>query len=182
MLARPVVIKFIASVEPDLAARQRFLMEARAAARIQHPNVVAVYRVGELGDRPFIVSELLRGRLLAELPRPMPCPRVLSLGVELARGLAAAHRRSVVHCDVKPSNVIVGDDGTAKLFDFGWRGSSRMAMTTDRPRWPARPTTWRPRSGLVRRRRDTPTCMRSARCCTSWSRASRRSATSRSRG
>lgn len=119
VLARSVVIKFIAGVEPDLVARRRFLMEARAAARIQHPNVVAVYRVGELGDRPYIVSELVRGRVLAERPKPIACTEVEPLAIDLARGLAAAHRRGVVHCDIKPGNVIVGDDGTAKLFDFG---------------------------------------------------------------
>jgi serine/threonine protein kinase len=60
VLARPVAIEFLGA-DPDPAARQRFLMEARTAARIQHPNVVSIYRVGELGDRPYIVSELVRG-------------------------------------------------------------------------------------------------------------------------
>jgi len=119
VLARPVAIKFIAGVDPDLAARQRFLMEARAAARIQHPNVVSVYRVGELGDRPYIVSELIRGKSLADHPRPMPWAQALGIAIELARGLAAAHRRGVVHCDIKPGNAMVTDDGVAKLVDFG---------------------------------------------------------------
>ncbi|MEO8698585.1 MAG: protein kinase [Kofleriaceae bacterium] len=119
VLARSVAIKFIAGVDPDLDARQRFLMEARAAARIQHPNVVGVYRVGELGDRPYIVSELIRGTSLAELPRPMPWQKALDLAIELARGLAAAHRRGVVHCDIKPGNAMLTDDGVAKLVDFG---------------------------------------------------------------
>src|SRR5262249_14291741 len=64
VLARTIAIKFI-GVDPDPAARQRFLMEARAAARIQHPNVVSIYRVGELGDQPYIVSELVRGTPLS---------------------------------------------------------------------------------------------------------------------
>ena len=119
LLARQVAIKFIAGVEPDLAARQRFIMEARAAARIQHPNVVAVYRVGELAERPYIVSELVRGTPLSELPRPMPDASVLELGVALARGLAAAHRRGVIHCDIKLGNAMVTEDGIAKLVDFG---------------------------------------------------------------
>jgi len=118
VLARAVAIKFIAGV-PDLTARRRFLLEARATARIQHPNVVTVYRVGEVADRPYLVSELVRGHALDELPRPRPWLEVLTLGVELARGLAAAHRRGVVHCDVKPQNVMVGDDGVPKLVDFG---------------------------------------------------------------
>jgi formylglycine-generating enzyme required for sulfatase activity len=118
VLARPVAIKFI-GVDPDPAARQRFLMEARAAARIQHPNVVSIYRVGELGDRPYIVSELVRGTALSDVQRPMAWGKALAIAIDLARGLAAAHRRGVVHCDIKPSNVMVTEDGLAKLVDFG---------------------------------------------------------------
>jgi formylglycine-generating enzyme required for sulfatase activity len=118
VLARPIAIKFI-GVDPDPAARQRFLMEARAAARIQHPNVVSIYRVGELGDRPYIVSELVRGTALSDVPRPVPWARALAIAIDLARGLAAAHRRGVVHCDIKPSNVMMTEDGLAKLVDFG---------------------------------------------------------------
>src|ERR1041384_384807 len=87
VLARPVAIKFIAGVDPDLAARQRFLMEARAAARIQHPNVVSIYRVGELADRPYIVSELVRGTSLAQVARPMTSSAAIAIAIDLARGL-----------------------------------------------------------------------------------------------
>jgi len=118
VLARPIAIKFI-GVDPDPAARQRFLMEARAAARIQHPNVVSIYRVGELGDRPYIVSELVRGTVLSDVARPMAWAKALAVAIDLSRGLAAAHRRGVVHCDIKPSNVMVTEDGVAKLVDFG---------------------------------------------------------------
>jgi serine/threonine protein kinase len=76
VLARAVAIKFIAGV-PDLGARRRFLLEARATARVQHPNVVSVYRVGEVADRPYLVSELIRGRPLSELPKPRPWAEVL---------------------------------------------------------------------------------------------------------
>ncbi len=119
LLARQVAIKFIAGVEPDLEARQRFLMEARASARIQHPNVLGVYRVGELGDRLYIVSELVRGKSLAELEHPVPWRMVLDIAIELARGLAAAHRKGVVHCDIKTSNAMITEDNVAKLVDFG---------------------------------------------------------------
>jgi formylglycine-generating enzyme required for sulfatase activity len=118
VLARHVAIKFL-TVEADPAARQRFLVEARAAARVQHPNVASVFRVGELGDRPYIVGELVGGSSLAQLSRPMEWTRVLAIAVQIARGLAAAHRSGVLHCDVKPANVMVGDDGVAKLVDFG---------------------------------------------------------------
>ena len=118
VLARPIAIKFTGA-DPDPAARQRFLMEARAVARIQHPNVVAIYRVGELGDQPYIVSELVRGSSLAVIERPLPWARALPIAIDLARGLAAAHRNGVVHCDIKPANVMLTEDGTAKLVDFG---------------------------------------------------------------
>ncbi|MGH9886815.1 MAG: serine/threonine-protein kinase, partial [bacterium] len=127
VLARPIAIKFIGA-DPDPAARQRFLMEARAAARIQHPNVVSTYRVGELGDRPYIVSELVRGTALSDVARPMPWPRVLAIAIDLSRGLAAAHRRGVVHCDIKPSNVMVTEEGVAKLVDFGLAQVLREGM------------------------------------------------------
>ncbi|HET9990221.1 MAG TPA: serine/threonine-protein kinase, partial [Kofleriaceae bacterium] len=118
VLARPIAIKFTGA-DPDPSARQRFLMEARAIARIQHPNVVAIYRVGELGDQPYIVSELVRGSSLAALARPLPWARVLPIAIDLARGLAAAHRNGVVHCDIKPANIMLTEDGVAKLVDFG---------------------------------------------------------------
>ena len=118
VLARPIAIKFI-GLDPDPAARQRFLMEARAAARIQHPNVVSIYRVGELGDRPYVVSELVRGTPLSEAARPMAWTAALAIAIDLGRGLAAAHRRGVVHCDIKPGNVMMTEEGVAKLVDFG---------------------------------------------------------------
>ena len=72
VLARPVAVKFIAGCEPDAETRQRFLLEARAAARIQHPNVVTIYRVGELEQQPYIVTEFVRGQTLDKLERPLP--------------------------------------------------------------------------------------------------------------
>src|SRR5687768_11705516 len=117
VLARPVAVKFIP--QPDAIARQRLLVEARAVARIQHPNVVGIYRVGELDERPYLVTEFVRGRSLADVDKPVPAPRALELGIELARGLAAAHRRGVLHGDIKPANVILSDDGVPKLLDFG---------------------------------------------------------------
>ena len=110
ILERTVAVKFISGLEPSQTARERFLVEARAAARLQHPNVVTIYRVGELGDRPFIISELVHGKGLDTLPKPMDFTRALELGKGLARGLAAAHRRDVLHRDIKPANAILTDD------------------------------------------------------------------------
>jgi len=119
VLDRPVAVKFISGLEPSQTARDRFLVEARAAARLQHPNVVTIYRVGELDDRPFIISEFVYGKSLDTVPKPMEYARVLELGKGLARGLAAAHRRNVLHRDIKPANAILTDDGEVKLLDFG---------------------------------------------------------------
>lgn len=119
VLARLVAVKFIAALEPNVEARQRFLIEARAAARVQHPNVVTIYRVGEIDGRPYLITEFARGRTLDRLPRPVPFAQALEIGIDLARGLAAAHRKGVLHCDIKSANVVLTDEGSAKLLDFG---------------------------------------------------------------
>jgi formylglycine-generating enzyme required for sulfatase activity len=117
LLERTVAVKFIPVLDPE--ALPRFLIEARAAARIQHPNVATLYRAGQFQGHPYLVSEYIRGTSLDRLPRPQPWQRVLEIGVGLARGLAAAHRRHVLHRDIKPGNAILEESGTVKLLDFG---------------------------------------------------------------
>lgn len=119
LLDRPVAIKFLAGLAHSQVARQRFLTEARAIARLTHPHVVSIYRIGEWSGHPFLVSEYARGQSLDRLPRPLSAGRVRELGLGLSRGLAAAHRRGVLHRDLKPANAIVTTDGTVKLLDFG---------------------------------------------------------------
>jgi eukaryotic-like serine/threonine-protein kinase len=119
LLDRPVAIKFIAARDFDAVARERFMVEARAIARVQHPNVVLVHRAGELDGRPYLISEFIRGRSLESLPKPMHWMRALELAIGLARGLAAAHRRGVLHRDIKPANALLADVGEVKLVDFG---------------------------------------------------------------
>jgi formylglycine-generating enzyme required for sulfatase activity len=118
-LERRVAVKFIASSQPEPWVRAYFETEARTIARLQHPNIVNVFRVGEVGGHPYIVSEYVVGQSLAELPLPVPWRRVLALGVGLARGLVAAHRQGVLHRDIKPSNALLTEDGEVKLLDFG---------------------------------------------------------------
>ena len=118
VLDRPVAIKFLNVVDANARARERFLTEARAAARIQHPNVMAVYRVGELEGRLYIIGEYIRGQSLSELPRPAPAKDILKIGIDLARGLACAHRMGVLHRDVKLANAMLSESGEVKLLDF----------------------------------------------------------------
>ncbi|HWO21496.1 MAG TPA: bifunctional serine/threonine-protein kinase/formylglycine-generating enzyme family protein [Kofleriaceae bacterium] len=119
LLDRPVAIKFISAHDIGAAARERFFTEGRAVARLSHPNVVAVYRVGEVKQRPYLISEYVRGTSLAAIAKPIPWERALKIGIGLARGLGAAHRRGVLHRDIKPANVVLGEDDEAKLLDFG---------------------------------------------------------------
>lgn len=117
-LDRLVAIKFLNRLEEGYGTR--FRREALAAARVQHPNVVTIHRVGEVEGRPYLVYEYIRGASLEALPKPIPWRRAHEIGLDLARGLAAAHRCGVLHRDIKPGNVIVaGETGQAKLIDFG---------------------------------------------------------------
>ncbi len=118
VLDRSVAVKFIGNVAPDAEDRDRFLVEARAVARIQHPNVMVIYRVGELEGHPFLITEYIRGKSLADLTTPLPWRKVLELGIGLARGLATAHRMGVLHRDIKLANAVLSEDGEVKLLDF----------------------------------------------------------------
>ncbi|HZJ66988.1 MAG TPA: serine/threonine-protein kinase, partial [Kofleriaceae bacterium] len=118
LLDRLVAVKFVAHA-PTRRMRERFAIEARAAARLSHANVVTVHRYGELAGRPYLVSEYIRGHSLDKIAKPVEAARALELGIALARGLAAVHRQGIVHRDIKPANAIVTADGDVKLVDFG---------------------------------------------------------------
>jgi eukaryotic-like serine/threonine-protein kinase len=131
-LDRPVAIKLLAeNLAGDPAFRERFLREARLAARLSHPNVVSVYDAGETADgRPYIVMEHVRGVTLADLTQqrgPLPPDEAVALAVQASRGLAHAHAAGLVHRDVKPQNLLLREDGTLKVADFG---IARAAETT----------------------------------------------------
>ena len=120
-LGREVALKILhRDVDHDPERRRRFLDEARAACRLNHPNILVVHDVGTDGDQPYLVTELIDGRSLKdELDAgPMPMSRVLDLATQIADGLAAAHRVPLVHRDLKPGNVMIAN-GRAKIIDFG---------------------------------------------------------------
>src|SRR5688500_2795129 len=119
-LDRRVAIKVLVEDE-DPEARTRLVREARAAAQLDHPNVVAVYDVGEVEGSPYIAMELVSGRTLRSYvgdASVTPKERVRCL-LEVARALGAAHDAGLVHRDVKPENVIIRGDGRVKVLDFG---------------------------------------------------------------
>jgi len=119
-LHRQVAIKLLAEhLAGDADFRKRFLREARLAARLSHPNVVSVYDAGEAEDgRPFIVMEYVPGTTFVELGQIAPGEAV-ELTTQACRGLAHAHAAGLVHRDVKPQNLLLRDDGTVKVADFG---------------------------------------------------------------
>jgi serine/threonine protein kinase len=117
-LDRMVAVKFIGPTGgPDATAR--FEVEARALARINHPNVVAVYQLGEVDGLQILVYELVDGISLDRLIGQPTWEQTLGIICDLARGLAAAHQAGVLHRDLKPANAMLTTDGVAKLIDFG---------------------------------------------------------------
>jgi serine/threonine protein kinase len=119
---RDVAIKVLPSnASSDPGRLQRFEQEARAAAALNHPNILAVYDVGVLDGAPYIVSELLDGQTLrARLASgPLPVRTSLDFAAQIADGLAAAHEKGILHRDLKPDNVFVTPDGRVKILDFG---------------------------------------------------------------
>jgi eukaryotic-like serine/threonine-protein kinase len=121
-LERDVAIKVLpelASADPDRL--HRFEVEAKAAAALNHPNILAVFEMGTYAGVPYLVSELLEGMTLSECVRrgPVPLRKAIDYGVQIAHGLAAAHDKGIVHRDLKPDNLFVTKDGRVKILDFG---------------------------------------------------------------
>ncbi|MBZ5629850.1 MAG: serine/threonine protein kinase, partial [Acidobacteriia bacterium] len=121
-LERTVAIKVLPeSFAGDADRLRRFEQEARAVAALNHPNIMAVYDIGERQGTPYMVSELLDGETLREKMKEgaMAQRRAVEYASQIAEGLAAAHDKGVVHRDLKPENVFVSNDGRVKVLDFG---------------------------------------------------------------
>jgi eukaryotic-like serine/threonine-protein kinase len=122
-LQRPVAIKLMnREVATDSDQLERFRREARAVAQLSHPHIVGVIDAGEDESRPYIVFECIEGETLKERIRRqgrLPVAEAVAYAIEIARALGAAHARHIVHRDVKPQNVLIDEEGSAKVTDFG---------------------------------------------------------------
>jgi len=133
VLGRTVAIKVMNdSIARQEDLRKRFLHEAQAAASLQHPNVVCIYDLGEQDGHLFIAMEFVDGvdlERLIELGEPMSLQARLDIIIDVLTGLAFAHKRGIVHRDIKPANIRIGEDGRAKIMDFGVAHLASSSMT-----------------------------------------------------
>src|SRR5688572_26826817 len=122
-LNKPVAVKVLRGDLPtDMQGVERFLREARAAARLEHQRIVPVYDAGKQDGMYYLVMQYVAGESLASRLRRekcLPVPEALRIFRAVAEGLAYAHLNGIVHRDVKPDNVLLGDDGSVKIVDFG---------------------------------------------------------------
>jgi serine/threonine protein kinase len=134
VLDRAVAIKVMNdSIARQDDLRKRFLHEAQAAGSLQHPNVVCIYDLGEADGHLFIAMEFVQGvdlEHLIEMGEPLPLQAKLDIIIDVLTGLAFAHKRGIVHRDIKPANIRVGEDGRAKIMDFGVAHLASSSMTS----------------------------------------------------
>jgi eukaryotic-like serine/threonine-protein kinase len=121
-LGRRVALKFLPEkTDHDPSALERFLREARAASALNHPGICIIHAIEEFEGRTFIAMELLEGQPLDKMVTgaSLPIPQTLGIGIQLADALDAAHKKGIVHRDIKPGNIFVADRGAVKILDFG---------------------------------------------------------------
>ena len=135
-LERQVAVKLMhREIASDSDQLERFRREARSVAQLNHPHIVGVIDAGEEDGRPYIVFEYVEGETLKERIRRMgrlPIDEAIAYSIEIARALGAAHARNIVHRDIKPQNVLVDEEGSAKVTDFGIaRSLEEEGLTAD---------------------------------------------------
>ena len=186
-LNRDIAIKVLpAAFSDDVERLHRFEQEAQAAGALNHPNILSVYDVATHDGAPYVVSELLEGESLRDrlLSAPLAQRKAIDYAIQVARGLAAAHEKGIVHRDVKPDNLFITKDDRVKILDFGLQSwSSHSPETRRKPMYrrarstPIPAPCWEPLVTCLRNRyeaaRPIParTFSRSVRCSTRWSRA-----------
>ena len=132
-LGRDVAIKILpSSFSSDRDRLQRFEQEARAAAALNHPNILAIFDIGSESGAPYVVSELLEGETLRDRLRtgPLNPRRAIEFSLQILHGLAAAHEKGITHRDLKPENVFLTNDGRVKILDFGLAKLTRPEEAT----------------------------------------------------
>ena len=150
-LDRKVALKVLAQPSPNPDQVARFEREAKAAAALDHPNILAIHEFGHDGSIPYVVMELLEGRNLRQRLQdgPLPVRTAIDYALDIARGLLAAHEKGIWHRDLKPENIFITRDGRVKILDFGLaniRGSSDALSASADPGATREPLT---RPGLV---------------------------------
>jgi tetratricopeptide (TPR) repeat protein len=128
-LERDVAVKMLSELSLGTQGRERLLDEAKAIAKLSHPNIVAVHDAGETGETPFIVMEMIEGTSLYERP-PEDLSGIVEVAKQVCAALDHAHDQGIVHRDLKPENVLIDGEGTAKLMDFGIARSMTSRLTS----------------------------------------------------
>jgi len=134
-LDRTVALKFLPlHLCHDTECRERFTREAQSAARLDHPNIVSVFEVGEFQGRPFFSMQHVEGQSLKEVlaGQTLPIERIVEIAIQICDGLQAAHEKGITHRDIKPSNILIDSHGRARIVDFGLAsvmGSDQLTKT-----------------------------------------------------